>query len=34
MPLNEILPTVNPNEIVVSGWDVSKMNLGDALVRA
>ena len=34
MPLNKILPTVDPSEIVISGWDISKLNLGDAMTRA
>jgi len=34
LPLNQILPLVNPNEIVVGGWDISKMNMADAMRRA
>ena len=34
LPLNQILPLVNPNDIVVGGWDISKMNLADAMRRA
>lgn len=34
IPLNNILPMVDPNKIVIGGWDISKMNLGDALKRA
>lgn len=34
LPLNQILPLVNPNEIVVGGWDISKVNLADALKRS
>merc|ERR1719479_882525 len=25
---------VNPNDVVLGGWDISKMNLGDAMRRA
>jgi myo-inositol-1-phosphate synthase len=32
--LNKILPLVNPNDIVISGWDISGMHLGDAMKRA
>lgn len=28
------MPLVNPNELVVGGWDISKMNLADAMKRA
>lgn len=33
-PLNQLLPLVNPNDVVISGWDISKQNLADALKRA
>jgi myo-inositol-1-phosphate synthase len=29
-----MLPIVNPNDIVWSGWDINSMNLGDAMKRA
>ncbi|MES1914930.1 MAG: Inositol-3-phosphate synthase [Cercozoa sp. M6MM] len=34
VPMKDVLPMVNPNDIVVGGWDISSMNLGDALDRA
>lgn len=34
LPLKDILPLVNPDEIVLSGWDISSMNLGEAMKRA
>lgn len=34
LPLNTILPIVDPNAIVVGGWDISKLNLADAMRRA
>lgn len=34
LPLNQILPLAEPTEIVLSGWDISNMNMGDSLVRA
>lgn len=34
VPLNSIVPMVDPNELVVGGWDCSSMNLGDAVRRA
>lgn len=34
IPFNELLPMVNPNDLVVGGWDISSMNLGDAMERA
>ena len=33
-PYKEILPFVNPNNIVLGGWDISKVNMADALKRA
>lgn len=33
-PLKNLLPMVNPSELIVSGWDISCMNLGDAMIRA
>lgn len=33
-PLNQILPLVNPNDLVISGWDISKKNLAESMARA
>lgn len=33
-PFNSILPMLNPNDIVVGGWDISKMALDKAVKRA
>jgi len=33
-PLKDVLPLVNPEDLVVSGWDISKTNLADAMKRA
>jgi len=33
-PMNSIIPMVNPNDIVLDGWDISGMNLADAMDRA
>jgi len=33
-PINKVLPMVNPNDLVVGGWDISKANLADAMKRA
>lgn len=33
-PFNKIVPMVNPNDLVIHGWDISDMNLGDAMRRA
>lgn len=32
--LNEVLPLVKPTEIIIGGWDISKMHLGEAMKRA
>lgn len=33
-PLKNMLPMVDPNEIVWDGWDINDMNLGDAMKRS
>lgn len=32
--LNKLVPMVDPDDIVVDGWDISGLNLGDAMKRA
>ncbi|CAG9773985.1 unnamed protein product [Ceutorhynchus assimilis] len=34
IPLGHLLPTINPNDLVVDGWDISSKNLADAMVRS
>jgi hypothetical protein len=34
VPFKGILPMVDPNDIVIGGWDISSMNLADAMERA
>lgn len=34
VPLKYLLPMVDPNDIVVDGWDISSLNLADAMERA
>jgi len=34
IPIHAFLPMVKPEDIVVSGWDISSMNLADAMDRA
>ena len=31
---NNLLPMVNPSDLVIGGWDISSMNLADAMTRA
>ena len=33
-PFKSLLPMVNPSDIVISGWDISKMNIYEATRRA
>ena len=33
-PLKNMLPMLNPSEIVWGGWDINSMNLGDAMKRS
>lgn len=34
VPLKSLLPMVDPNNIVVDGWDISGLNLADSMERA
>jgi myo-inositol-1-phosphate synthase len=34
IPFHEMLPMVHPNDLAIGGWDISGMNLGDAMDRA
>ena len=34
IPFHDLLPMVHPNDFVVGGWDISGMNLADAMDRA
>ena len=34
IPFSNILPMVNPNDMVIGGWDISKLNLAQAMERA
>ena len=33
-PIHNLLPMVHPSDIVWSGWDINRMNLGDAMRRS
>jgi myo-inositol-1-phosphate synthase len=34
VPFSSVLPMVNPNDIVVGGWDISSLNLAESMHRA
>jgi len=34
VPLNNLLPMVHPNDIVISGWDINNLNIAEAMKRA
>ena len=34
VPLSSVVPMVHPNDFVIGGWDISGMNLADAMRRA
>ncbi|GBM09305.1 Inositol-3-phosphate synthase 1-A [Araneus ventricosus] len=34
IPFKDMLPLVNPNDIVFDGWDISSLNLADSMERA
>ena len=33
VPFNKLLPMVHPNDLVMGGWDISKMNMAEAMER-
>lgn len=34
IPFHDVLPMVHPNDLVIGGWDISGMNLANAMDRA
>lgn len=34
VPMNSIVPMLDPNDIILDGWDISSMHLGEAMRRA
>lgn len=34
VPMNSIVPMLDPNDVILDGWDISSMHLGDAMRRA
>ena len=34
VPLKNLLPMINPNDLVIGGWDISNFNLKDAMIRS
>ena len=34
VPMKDIVPLINPNDLVLDGWDISSMNLADSMKRA
>ena len=34
VPMKNLMPMVNPNDLVIGGWDISSMNLGEAMRRS
>jgi myo-inositol-1-phosphate synthase len=34
IPFHKLLPMVHPNDLVISGWDISGLNLAEAMDRA
>ena len=34
VPMKNLMPMVNPNDLVIGGWDISSLNLGDAMRRS
>lgn len=34
VPFHDLLPMVHPNDLVIGGWDISSLNLAEAMDRA
>ena len=34
IPFHDVLPMVHPNDLVIGGWDISSMNIAEAMDRA
>jgi myo-inositol-1-phosphate synthase len=34
IPFHDVLPMVHPNDLVIGGWDISKLNLAESMDRA
>lgn len=34
IPMNQFVPMINPDNILVDGWDISNVNIGEAMRRA
>lgn len=34
VPMNQIIPMVNPDDIILDGWDISSLDLGESMKRA
>ncbi|KAI7866297.1 hypothetical protein BDF14DRAFT_1728714 [Spinellus fusiger] len=34
IPLSDMLPMVNPKDLVIGGWDISSLSIGDAMERS
>lgn len=34
VPMSSMLPMIEPDNIIIDGWDISGMNLADAMIRA
>jgi myo-inositol-1-phosphate synthase len=34
IPFHKVLPMVHPNDLVISGWDISRLNMAEAMDRA
>lgn len=34
IPFSSVIPILNPNDIEIHGWDISNMNLAEAMDRA
>lgn len=34
LPMRDLVPMVDPNSLIIDGWDISSMNLADAMHRA
>lgn len=34
VPMKDVVPMLDPNDLIIDGWDISKMNLAESMKRA
>lgn len=34
LPIREVIPLLNPTDLVIGGWDINSLDMGEAMKRA